>query len=170
MVGSSSHKASSPRNQVLPDRSHPSSVRVWSLPARPTHPLRESRAHGGGAPGLPRPPARLTRFSCIFSKAAWAGVRLSRPRRFSSSFFLLVPMASRSFALSLSFFFFFLKGETGGGGREYGVRSDRRARGRREGKWLRAEDGVPQALGTHRLATPSSATPFSFKGPFWTCS
>ena len=48
-------------------------------------------------------------FSCTFSKATWAGVRLSRWRLSSSSwFFWIFPIGSRSFALSLSFFSFCL--------------------------------------------------------------
>lgn len=109
------------------------------------------------APGRaagPGCPARLTRFSCIFSKAACAGVRLSRQRLFSSSLFLLVPMASSILALSLSFFFFFLgeRGPVREAGAGVGLRTD------------------PRAPGPHRFVTPSSATPFSFRGPFCTCS
>lgn len=97
-----------PGIKVLSDRPPSSSVRA--------EPVSGLRPRLGIHPGRPKP--GLTRFSCIFSKAAWAGVRLSRPRRFSSSFFLLVPIASRSFALSLSFFFFFLGGRRGEGGPE----------------------------------------------------
>lgn len=47
-------------------------------------------------------------FPFAASPATWAGARLSRPCRFSPLFFLLVPINSRSFTLSLSFFFFHL--------------------------------------------------------------